>query len=237
MASIASCCLIACGGGTTPLIDYCCVDTLVHVDSGQDLTGLQQRGTISLVWNQRQLEDTVQSTFAIDALFLDYIANQDSVSGGEVVTGNIPDEGDVWVDITVEGNEAERIPSFTTTMYAPPKLILTVEDNDSTTSGGEVSTEGSVVLKWTPASLPDSKIRVVLRSRSGDGVSISPVELLFTLDDTGEYEFSREALDELPAQHAIIDVIAFRSYKKCTCQNVEPYLLRSASYFSTTLVR
>ena len=165
--------LTACGGGTTPLIDYCCVDTLVHNDEGQDLTGLQKRGTISMVWNQSLVGDSVTSRFTLDALFLDYIANQDSVSGGTIELRGVPEGGDAYGIVSVSGNEQERIPPFSASMYVPPPMVMYLEDDDPETGEGEVSTDGTVLLRWEPSSFEESKVRLVLRSRNQDDVYCS----------------------------------------------------------------
>ena len=226
----------SCTNSTEPRKRYCCVDTLVHVDEGQNLTEFKRRGTISLIWINTVTDTGASEEFKIDALFLDWSSIQDSVSGGRIQVDGLPGGGDAFVTVRVSGNEKEHIPPFSSSMYAPPPLDISIHDEDEGTYGDTLSRTSPISLSWVPATFEGSVIRLLLSYQGSGDDGDETVRLFFTLDDNGSYEVPTDALEEFPAGIRNLKVSAFRSYTKCTCQGSEPYVLRSASYNILQLV-
>jgi len=234
----------------------CCVDSTVHEDVGQALHERSRRGI--LYAGHYTIRDGAgrRSEFLISATFTDWQTRSSTTNAGTLTIGSLVAEpytvdgrvvyrtvvpsdqapSDTTIPYIVSGNPAQYIPSFTSDMFVPNKLDVTVEGGDPLAIVDAVDLEKDLTLRWETASFSGGQIRISLSAVDTTLSDQLYAQVWTRVPDTGSYTIPRDSLQRFRGFQDSLDLTMYRPYKKCSCQGGDPYELTSTSFFQGKLI-
>ena len=249
--------LASCTRGTGPGNALCCIDTTMQADRGQQIHERSRRGIIHAGHFTIRDANGQRQEFQISADFVDWESRTEAASAGTITVGNVAcppgsvagvvvyrtvvpsaqAPSDSTAVVTIEGNSAQYIDPWTSQVFVPKPLDVTIVGATPSGKVQAVSLDEDMILQWDPADFNTAEMRITLNaldSTDSDGLFAQVAGR--PADVAGTFTFPQDSLEQFREWNDTLDLFMYRPYKKCTCQGGDPYELSSASWFRAKLV-